>query len=127
MSRHLLTAVLILVGLIHLLPLSGVLGSEQLLTLYGVHFSDDNALILMRHRAVLFGMLGAFCIAAAFIRSLQLAALALGLASVVSFLALALQAGAYNASIARVVLADWVALALLLAGCAAYAWSARRP
>jgi hypothetical protein len=40
----------------------------------------------MRHRAVLFGLLGAFLIAAAFLPSLQLAALVAGFASVVSFL-----------------------------------------
>ena len=57
---------LIIVGIIHLLPLMGVSRSEKLSTLYGLFFSDPNLLILMRHRAVLFGMLGVFFIFTAF-------------------------------------------------------------
>ena len=57
-TRYLVPAMLILVGLIHLLPLSGVLGSERLASLYGLSFSEPNLAILMRHRAVLFGLLG---------------------------------------------------------------------
>lgn len=53
--RYLITAVLFLVGVIDLLPLSGVLGANSLPALYGATFTDPNILMLMRHRAVLFG------------------------------------------------------------------------
>ena len=56
--RYLVSATLVLVGLIHLLPLSGVLSADQLASLYGLSFSEPNLAILMRHRAVLFGLLG---------------------------------------------------------------------
>ncbi len=111
---------LVFVGIIHLLPLSGVLGPERLAMLYGVTLDDPNLAILMRHRAVLFGMLGAFLIAAAWRPALQMSAFALGLVSVVSFLVLAYATGGYNAGVARVVTADLVALALLVAGAVAY-------
>lgn len=107
---------LIIVGIIHLLPLSSVLGSDRLASLYGVNFDDPNLAILMRHRAVLFGLLGAFLIYAAFKPAFQLAAFFGGFISVLSFLYLAWAVGAYNAQVARVVVADLVALACLVIG-----------
>ena len=55
--RYLASAMLVVVAVIHLLPVSGVLGSERLAALYGLPFNEPNLAILMRHRAVLFGLL----------------------------------------------------------------------
>ncbi len=115
-ARHVVSATLLITGVIHLLPLSGVLGAEQLARLYGMPFGEPNLQILMRHRAVLFGLLGAFLIAAAFMPTLQTAAFIAGFASVVSFLWLAWSVGGYNAQISRVVVADLVALVCLVIG-----------
>lgn len=120
-ARNLVAITLTITGLIHLLPLAGVLGADQLAKLYGMPFKNPNLEILMRHRAVLFGLLGTFLIAAAFKPNLQAAAFIAGLASVTSFLWLALSVGGYNAQLARVVIADVVALACLLTGGAALA------
>ncbi|WP_043308014.1 hypothetical protein [Pseudomonas sp. ML96] len=110
-----LIAVLLLVaGIIHLLPLAGVLGGERLNSLYGLALDEPNLQILMRHRAVLFGLLGALLVAAAFIPGLRTLALLGGLISVVSFLLLAWSAPLYNEALRRVAVADWVALACLL-------------
>ncbi|MER0044432.1 hypothetical protein [Pseudomonas sp. MGal98] len=81
---------LLIVGVIHLLPLVGVLGGERLNALYGLSFNEPNLHILMRHRAVLFGLLGGLLVAAAFLPSLRAIALVGGLISVLSFLLLAL-------------------------------------
>jgi len=115
----------VLVGIIHLLPLSGVIGAERLAVLYGVAASDADLLILLRHRAVLFGMLGGLFVVAGFVRALQPTALVLGFVSVLSFLLLAWSVGGYNAQIGRVVLADVVALVLLAAGTVAWAMARR--
>jgi len=112
-TRFLLPAVLILPGLIHLLPLSGVLGADALTRLYGLDFSEPNLEILMRHRAVLFGLLGVLLVAAGFRPALRTVALLAGFASVLSFLALAWAVGDYGPAVARVVAADWVALGCL--------------
>jgi hypothetical protein len=127
--RVTVAAMLIIVGIIHLLPLSGALGAERLAALYGVDIVDANLAILMRHRAVLFGLLGLFFIYAAFRPSVQYLAFIAGLASVLSFIALAYTVGGYNTGIARVVLADWIALVCLLvgAGAAVLASSAGQP
>ena len=114
--RYLISAMLVVVGLIHLLPLPGVLGSAQLSALYGIAFDDPNLVILMRHRAVLFGLLGLYCLLAALRPRFQASALAGAWISVVSFLALAWSAGGYSAPLARVVAVDLVALACLVVG-----------
>ena len=110
-----LIAVLLLVaGAIHLLPLVGVLGGERLNALYGIALDEPNLQILMRHRAVLFGLLGVLLVAAAFIPTLRGAALVGGLVSVLAFLLLAWNTTVYNEALRRVVVADWIALACLV-------------
>ena len=109
-----IAACLTLAGIIHLLPLPGVLGAGRLTRLYGVAADDPNLGILLQHRAVLFGLLGALLVAAAFRPELRAIALIAGLLSTVSFLVIAWSVGGYNAQIARVVAADIVAVVLLL-------------
>ena len=119
--RFIIPAMLVAVGIIHILPLSGVLSATRLFDLYGISFDDPNLEILMRHRAVLFGLLGIFLISSAFLPSLQLAALITGFVSVVSFLYLAYSVGGYNDQVNRIVIADKAALVCLLVGSIAYA------
>jgi hypothetical protein len=114
--RHLVSLALLVVGIIHILPLSGVLGSDRLTSLYGISFTEPNLEILMRHRAMLFGVLGLFLVVAAFHPPLQTAALVGGFISVASFLVLTWLVGGYNAQLLRVVWADIVALVFLLVG-----------
>lgn len=118
--RHLVSGMLLAVGIIHLLPLVGVLGGDRLASLYGLPFAEPNLAILMRHRAVLLGILGVFFVLAAFRPGLKSAAFVVGFVSVVSFLALAWSTGGYNAQLARVFTADLVALACLVIGLAAH-------
>jgi hypothetical protein len=124
--RYVISTMLIIVGIIHLLPLSGVLGSDRLAALYGLPFDEPNLAILMRHRAVLFGLLGLFLIFAAFQPAYQWLAFIAGMLSVVSFLWLAWSVGGYNPQLARVFMADLLALACLLVGIVAYALSPQR-
>ena len=123
--RYVVSAMLFVVGIIHLLPLSGVLGVDQLASLYGVTVAEPNSALLLRHRAVLVGVLGVFLIAAAFRSSLQRAAFAAGLASVVSFLWLAWPVSILNTQLTRVFYVDVVALVCLCAGSAALALQKR--
>ena len=119
--RFIVPAMLLAVGIIHILPLSGVLSAARLFDLYGITFDDSNLEILMRHRAVLFGLLGIFLISSAFLPNLQLAALITGFVSVVSFLYLAYSVGGYNDQVNRIVTADKAAIVCLLMGSIAYA------
>lgn len=121
----LISGLLIIAGIIHLLPVSGLLGAERLAALYGLSFGEPNLLILMRHRAVLFGLLGALLVWAAFRPVLQPAAMLGGMLSVLSFLLLAWATPGYNAALRKVVIADGVALACL--ALAIVLWLLRRP
>jgi hypothetical protein len=112
--RYLFTGSLLLVALIHLLPLIGVISAARLSTLYGIEVTDPTLEILLRHRAVLFGLLGGFLAFAAFRPALQPLALLAGWISVLSFLALASAVGGYNAQLTRVFNADLIALVALV-------------
>lgn len=114
MLNRITIACLTLAGVIHLLPLPGALGAAQLTRLYGIAAGDPNVGILLQHRAVLFGLLGVLLIVAACRPELRAVALVAGLASTVSFLVIAWGVGGYNAQVARVVVADVVAVVLLL-------------
>ena len=113
-------AILVVVAVIHALPITGVLGAGKLSQLYGITIDDPNLVLLLRHRAVLFGLLSAFLAYAAVRPDLQGIALVAGLVSVVSFLLLAPPTGSLTPGIVTVVRADWVALVLLLAGAAVH-------
>lgn len=103
-------------GVIHVVPVSGVAGAAALTRMYGIDVSDPNTSVLLQHRALLFGMLALLMFAAIAAPSLRLSVLTLGVFSAVSFVAVALWVGNYNAAVARVVFADVVATILLAAG-----------
>lgn len=107
-------AFLLIAGAIHVLPVSGVLGPAQLTSLYAIEFADANAVVLMRHRAVLFALLGVTLVVAAFVPRWRWPAIVAGLVSTLSFLLIAGSANELNESLARVVVADWIAAASLL-------------
>jgi hypothetical protein len=110
------SALYLLVGLGNLLPVTGVLSAARLEALYGVAIGDPNLLVLMRHRAVLFGIVGALLVAAAFRPAWRAAALAAGLVSMLSFVALAWLVGDVNAELRRVAVVDLVLSAILACG-----------
>lgn len=105
---------LIVAGVIHVLPFVGVMGSARLSALYGIPVEGPDLVLLMRHRASLFGILGVLLFAGAVRANVRAAALAAGLASTASFLVLAGSGGPYNDRIVTVVWADVAALGALL-------------
>ena len=112
--NKIVSGLLILVGIIHIIPVTGVLGAERLELLYGISIRDPNLEILMRHRAVLFGLLGLFLVYAAFKPVFQVMAIVAGFVSVISFMVMAWLVGGYNEAIQTVVIADVIALLALI-------------
>jgi hypothetical protein len=114
--RHVVTALFLIAGIVNFLPVMGVLGEARLESLYGIDVAGDDLLLLMRHRAVLFGILGGFMMLAAFRVHWRTTATVAGLISMVSYLVLALPLAPHGAPIQKVFWIDVVAVVLLLAG-----------
>lgn len=112
--KYLITICLVIAGLINLYPLIGVISAEELTRLYGVTLESSDLILLMRHRAILFGMLGFLIIFSIFRRSLQPLACIAGLVSMVSFLVLAFGAGQYGEALNKAVIADIIGSAGLV-------------
>jgi len=111
---------LIIIAIIHILPVSGVLGAEQLRSLYGIAFEEPNIEILMRHRSVLFGIFSGFLFYSAFRPAVHIYALIAATTSVVSFLFITWTVGSHNSQVGRVFIADVVALMCIVFAFVAY-------
>jgi len=112
MPSYAVSVLMVLVGLIHLVPAVGVFAPERLRTLYGIGLDAPDLVLLMRHRALLFALLGGFIILAAFRPALQPLAFGAATLSMGGFLLLA-AGGGHGEAIMRIVRADGVGMALL--------------
>ncbi|GAA1212292.1 hypothetical protein [Pseudonocardia alaniniphila] len=81
--------ILLVAGLINGLPVIGVAGAGRLARLYGLTMADPDLLVLMRHRALLLGLLGAALVGAAFVPGWRAPAMVAGLVSMLAFVVLA--------------------------------------
>ena len=104
--KTLVTCALLIAGAINLYPVIGVFSVDQLEKLYGISLDDGDLIILMRHRAILFGLLGSFLIYAAFRNSIQVLACIAGLVSMASFVALAFVAGQFGEALNKAIVVD---------------------
>lgn len=116
MKRTLVMIGLVVATIVHLLPLWGVLANANIEQLYGVPIEGNDLQLLMRHRAAMFGILGAFTLAAMFRPHLRTPALTMAFASLAAFLLLAGIVSPHNAAVGRVVFIDIVAVILVGAG-----------
>jgi hypothetical protein len=111
--RGLTTALFLVVALINLVPGIGVLSASRLESLYGVPMPEANLVILMRHRAVMLAIVGALLAYAALRPPLRPIAVAAGLVSMLSFVAIAFL-GEPNPLLQRVAWVDIVGSVLLV-------------
>lgn len=119
----LIVVCLVVAAVIHLLPLPGILGATWLERLYGSRIDDPDLLVMMRHRALMFGIVGGILIAAAIRSEWRGLAVVVGLVSAAGFLVIAGLVGGYGDKIRRVVIADVVAVVALVIAGAALIWS----
>lgn len=125
--RELMIALaLALAGAIHLLPLPGLLGAAMLERLYGIALQDPGLVLLLRHRALLFGLLGLGLCTAIVHHAWRGPLIVAGLVSTIVFLLLG-ASQPLGAALQRVWLADVFALIALLAAGALLHGGAGRP
>ncbi|WP_395373255.1 hypothetical protein [Marinicella sp. W31] len=103
--------ILVLCGVIHLLPVSAVLGQAQIVSLYGVEVEDSNMLLLLQHRAILFALIGIFMITSVWRQRYLTTACFTAVFSMSSFVILVLVNNPVNTLIQRVM---WIDVALLV-------------
>ena len=113
--KKFITGALLIAGAINLYPVVGVFSVDQLVKLYGVPLEDGDLIILMRHRAILFGLLGSFIIYSAFRSSLQSLACVAGLVSMLMFIVLAYASGEFGDALNKAIVADVVGSVALVA------------
>jgi hypothetical protein len=118
--QRIVVAMLVIAGAIQFAPVVGLFGADRLATLYGIAVGEPNLEILLRHRALLFGLTGAYRWWAAWRPAHRPTAFLLGFASMLGFLVIAWRVGGVNAALARVVAIDVFALACLAVGVAAH-------
>lgn len=120
MLQKAITVLLLAVAAIHLLPVAGFFGRRRLEQLYGVEIDHPDLEVLLRHRAMLFGILGGFFTYAAFVPVVQPLAFVAAGASVGSFLYLGATVRGWGPAIRKIVRADLVAAACLAASIVLY-------
>jgi hypothetical protein len=117
-TEWLIRAAFAATGAIHLLPLAGLLGRAVLERAYGIQLGEgQDLLILIQHRALLFGLLAAACLVAVGMPSWRLP---VGIAALVSMLGFALIAAlqTHGTPIAKVMWIDLGASLILSIGLA---------
>lgn len=125
MLSYLYIGCLVIVGVINTLPVIGMLGADRISAAYGITLASPDLEILLRHRALLFGIIGGFVLASIAIPPLRLAALILAGISMVGFLIISWQVGGANAELQRIAQIDIVGIAALVGAVALHAVLAR--
>ena len=115
-TRSWLSALLLgCAGAINLMPVAGLAGASALHRLYGTMIRDPNVLLMLQHRALLLGSLGVALLVSIWRTRWRPVAAAAGLLSMGSYVLMAAVIGGYNAALQRVVIADVIAMACLIA------------
>lgn len=110
-----ITFCLIIVGLINFLPILGIGSALQIEQAYAVIIESNDVEILLRHRALLFGIIGGFVVISAFKEHYQKPAMVMAAISMAGFIATVLTVGGYNDSINKILMIDVIGLLFLIA------------
>ena len=109
-----ISILLLVVGVINFLPVIGVLSAAKLSSAYSVDLEGNDIIILMRHRALLFGNVGGFVLFSVFKPAYQSVAMVIAAISMVGFLYFVWVVGECNDSISRIAMSDLIGIACLV-------------
>ena len=107
-------SLLFLVGVINFLPIVGILSLDKINQAYGLSIDDNNLAILLRHRALLFGLIGGFVIYSVFKPQYQIASIVLAAISMLGYLYFFWSIGDSNTALLKIAQADIVGIVLLI-------------
>ena len=125
--RSFIALAYLLAAIVNLAPAIGALCDELLVQLYAVQIHSTEISLLLRHRALLFAIIGGLLLAATVMEDLRTQAGIAGLGSMSAFVLLLAVTGAENARLNQVALIDSAATFVLLIAFVAHLRSARLP
>lgn len=112
---------LFIAGMINVIPSLLAFLPEKISSSYGIGIPDSNLELLLRHRAVLFGIIGGIMIYSAISKRNYNLAVCIGLISMISFIILLkLSNGNINPELLKVMWIDIIGIIILLIGFALY-------
>lgn len=114
MKHQLYLFFLLVVGVINFIPVVGLFSANQLAIVYGVDLNSQELILLMRHRALLFGLLGGLVLYSLFKPRLRPTAMVIAGISMLGFVFLAWPIGDLNDPMSRVFMMDVLAMLCLL-------------
>lgn len=109
----LISLCLVIVGFINFVPVLAIVSAQKLEAAYSISLTSNDLIILMRHRALLFGVLGGFILYSVYQPIYQGPAILMAGASMLGYVVLMHSVGGYNASMHKVLLIDYVGLGFL--------------
>ncbi len=114
MKHKLFLLFLLAVGVINIIPVLGLFSASQLAAAYGIDLNSAELALLMRHRALLFGLIGGLVLISLFKPQLQVTAMLLSGISMLGFMALAWPIDGLNDQVKRVFMVDVVGVLCLI-------------
>jgi hypothetical protein len=114
LSRKIAIALLVMIGVLTASPIMTAFNPNGITALYGVALKNDAVLLLVRHRQILLGLLGATLVCGAFWGSLRMMAITINVLSKSAFLGFSLTTPTLTPGLQRIVYFDVVAIVLLL-------------
>ena len=107
---------LLIAGGINILPAILTFSPEKLSRSYGIEIPNADFELLLRHRAVLFGIVGGIMIYSAISKKYYSISVTIGLVSMISFVILYFLIGGINADLGKIMKIDLVAILVLVVG-----------
>lgn len=114
--NYFIASLFLITGIVNFAPIVGVISVEQLNRGYNIALNNADVILLMRHRAILFGVVGGLILTAAFVHSLRAPATIVGLISMLAFVVLVVSQNTENTILLKIVWIDVVASITLILG-----------
>lgn len=114
LSRNAAVAILVVIGVITASPSITAFNPNGITSLYNVTFENDTALLLVRHRQLMLGVLGAALVYGAFFHHLRTTVIAAAVVSKLAFIGLCVTTPNLTQEIQRIIYFDVVSIVLLL-------------